>query len=102
MKHLILSLLILGFSQSLQAKLNINPPSESISSHSDKDSQKELITNSQVKDTSQKTNPTVSVDNPQKQSERIPANKSDQQILSTASFCIANFTRVSEQFSGYL
>ena len=85
MKHLILSLLILGFSQSLQAKLNISPPSESISSHNDKDSQK--------------TPTTVSVNNLQKQSERIPAQTSDQQILSTASFCIANFTRVSEQFS---
>ena len=147
MKHLILSLLVLGFSQNLQAGLNINSPSgeknkdqlgcadkvnashtknvqqphapvvqaqdhkdvqrnvsatdkpspESVSSHNNKDSQKESVTNSQEETTSQKDNPTASTDDQKKQ--RTPAQTSDQQILSTASFCIANFTRVSEQFS---
>ena len=149
MKHLILSLLVLGFSQSLQAKLNINSPSdeknknqlgcadnvsashtkdvqqphapvvqaqdhkdvqrnvsatdkpspESVSFHSNKDPQKETVANSQTETTFQKPTSTASVDDLKKQSERTPAQTSDQQILSTARFCIANFTRVSEQFS---
>lgn len=157
MRHLVLSLLVLGFSQNLQAELNINalsdeknkdqlgcanrakashtkdvqqpapviqaqdnkevqrsvsgtdkPSSESVSSHNNKDSQKETATNSQAETTSQKANPTASADDQKKQSERtlaqasgkqILAQVADRQILSEARFCIANFTRISEQFS---
>ena len=127
MKHLILSLLILGFAQNLQAKLNINSPSseigeknkdqlgcadkvkasdnkdvqqpntpvvqaqdskevqrttvnatnkpssESVSSHNNKDSQKESVTNSQTKTAFQKNTPTALVNPSQKQSVRKPA-----------------------------
>ena len=157
MRHLVLSLLVLGFSENLQAKLEVSsssgkknkdqircadrakashtedvqqsapviqtqdnkevqrsvsgidkPSSESVSSHNDKDSQKESIVSSQSETTFQKNNPTVSVDDQKKQSERtlarvsdkqILAQASDRQILSEARFCIANFTRISEQFS---
>ena len=91
MKHSILILLVLGFTQNLQAELNINLTSKPLLPHNNKDSQKET--------TFQKDTPTALVDDQKEQSERIPAQASDKQILSAARFCIANFTRVEDQFS---
>ena len=159
MKHLILSLLVLGFSQSLQAKLNINSPSgeknkthlvgkknksysacanrvkdsrvknshvnkdvqqpntpvaqaqdnkefqrnvsatnkpssDTVSSHSNKDPQKETVANPQVNTTSQKTPPTASVDDQKKQSARKPA-QSEIPSDTLVCFTYSNFSRGS-------
>ena len=97
MRHLILSLLVLGFSQNLQAKLDVNAfSSENNENNTEylecvRKSKVESVKNFSAEAPSSRS--TASVNNQQKKDKRTPAQEraSDEQILSLAHSCVAHF-----------